>query len=359
MKDESGIHLDTPHVTVCVPAYNAARTIRKTIDSILAQDYPNFDVLLCDNLSSDDTAEIVKGYADKGVRYFLNPVLQKWAEGNWNYALSLVEGPLIALYHADDLYCSTMVRRQVEFLQKIPQASAVFTMSQIIDEQDRPIRMSYFRLPDEYQGQDLFPFPDLMNAVLKHTNFFIVPTMMARKTVLNQVGHFNWQRFFSAADIDLYLRMAQEGPLGVINDPLHKYRMSAQQGTNVINKSRTHLAHYFWVMDDWLSRPEMNRCVESSARKIYEMYRASDMVMCAMNMLVLKQPQEAKKALSDALNIRVLMTAIQRPKRLLVLLMGMIMLSSASIGLGSFAGHILYKANQWYLKRRQQALNDI
>lgn len=356
MKDERGINLDTPHVTICVPVRNGARTIQRTLDSLLNQDYPNYEIIVSDNYSDDDTAKIVSQYASNVVKYFINPVLEKWGESNWDHILTLAEGPLIALYHADDIYTSTMVRRQVEFLQKKPQASAVFTMSQIINEQDRPVRMGYFRLPDEYQGQDTFPFSDLLNAVLKHTSFCIVPTMMARKAVLDQVGHFNWQRFFSAADIDLYLRMAQVGPIGIINEPLHKYRISAQQGTSIINKSRTHLAHFFLVMDDWLSRPDMNQCVESSARKIYEMYRASDMVICAMNMIVLKQPQEAKKALSDVLNTRVLVTAIHRPKRLLVLLMGMLMLVSTSIGLGSFAAHVLYRVNQWYSRSQREPL---
>jgi glycosyltransferase involved in cell wall biosynthesis len=74
------LNLKTPHVTICVPAYNAARTIGKTIDSILVQDYPNYDVLVCDNLSSDDTAEIVKTYHEKGVNYCLNPAYETFGE---------------------------------------------------------------------------------------------------------------------------------------------------------------------------------------------------------------------------------------------------------------------------------------
>ena len=353
------INNQLPKVTICVPVRNGARTIQRTLDSLLNQDYPNYEIIVSDNCSDDETAKIVRQYASNGVKYFFNPVLKKWgAESNWNHILTLAEGPLIALYHADDLYTPTMVRRQVEFLKKNYKASAVFTMSQIIDEKDRPIRMSNFTLPKEYQGQDIFPFPDLFNAVLKYRTITVVPTMMTRKVLLDKVGNFNWRQFCSAADIDLYLRMAQIGTIGIIDEPLHKYRISPQQGTTLIDKSRTHLAHFFWVMDYWLSQTDMNQFVESSARSMYDMYRASDHVRCAMNMLVLKQPNEAKKMLKKALKVRHLYSAVQRPRKLFVLVFGYLLLWSIYFGAGPLAGQGLYRAHQFYLQWPRKPLNE-
>jgi len=345
-----------PHVTVCVPAFNAERTLRRTLDSIVAQDYPDFDVLVCDNASTDNTTQIAKEYAERNVRYVLNTVRSPFAESNWNHALSLAEGPLIALYHADDLYTPTMVSRQVEFLQKNYQASAVFTMTQTIDEKDRPIRKGCTALPIEYKGRMSFEFPVLFNAVLKYTNFLVVPTIMTRKVVLDKVGNFNWQQFCSAADIDLYLRMTQIGPIGVIDEPLHRYRIFPQQGTNLINKSRTHLAHFFWVMDSWLSNKEMHKFTESSARKFYEMYRASDHVLCAMNYLLLKQRNQAKVLLLKELKLSHFITTIQRPRKLKTLLSGIVLLWSIRLGLGTLAGRCLYKAYQLNLQRQLNPL---
>lgn len=344
-------------MTICVPAYNAARTISRTLDSILSQDYSNYDVLLCDNFSSDDTAEIVKRYEDRNVRYFLNPVQERWGENNWNHALSLAEGPLIALYHADDLYTPTMVRRQVEFLQKNHHASAVFTTSQRIDEKDRPIRLGNITLPNEYKGKDIFSFPDLFNAALKYGTITVVPTMMARKSVLDKVGNFNWQQFCSAADIDLYLRMAQVGHIGIIDEPLHRYRISPQQGTNVVDKSRTHLAHFFWVMDSWLAKPGMHQFTESSARKIYEMYRAADHVVCAMNYLLQGEQHQAKTLLSKELKLSHIITAMQRPQKLKSLLSGIVFLWCIRLGLGTFSGRCIYKLQRLNMQRKFKPLN--
>src|SRR5665647_61376 len=271
------------HVTVCIPAYNASRTLRRTLDSILSQDYPDFDVLVCDNSSTDNTAEIVRGYSDRGVRYFLNPVRTQWAESNWNHALPLAAGPLIALYHADDIYTPTMVRREAEFLSMHPEASSVFTMTQVIDHMDRPVRIGSTRLPVELRGQDLFDFETLFNAVLRHNNFMTVPTLMTRRETIDAVGVFDPQRFESAADIDLWLRMARWRPVGIIDEPLHRYRVSPHQESARIYRLRTHLGHFYWVLDHYLSRPEIGEIVQPQAEAIYRMERSRDHTIFAMN----------------------------------------------------------------------------
>ncbi len=61
--------IDYPFVTICVPARNAEHTLRRTLDSILAQDYSNFEVIVSDNLSGDRTASVIQEYAKQGVRY--------------------------------------------------------------------------------------------------------------------------------------------------------------------------------------------------------------------------------------------------------------------------------------------------
>jgi len=337
-----------PHVTICVPAYNAARTIQRTLDSILAQDYPNFDVLVCDNLSSDDTAQIVKKYADKGVRYFLNPVQEKWGESNWNHALTLAEGPLIALYHADDIYTPTMVGRQVEFLQKNHQASAVFTMSQTIDEQDRPIRMGNLKLPKEYRDKELFSFPDFFNAVLKYGTITVVPTMMTRKTVIEKVGNFNWQQFCSAADIDLFLRMAQIGPIGIINEPLHLYRISSQQGSAQINKYRTHLAHFFKAIDYYLNSTKVRKLVKREALNMYSMYRSADQVLCAINLVLEDRITEASNLLGEVISWGAFLVAYHKPLQLVKLTFGVVLMATLRLGMGKIIARSGNAAYRWY-----------
>ena len=347
--------MEKPHVTICVPAYNAARTIGRTLDSLLAQDYSNYDVLVCDNLSSDDTAKIVKTYENRGVRYFLNSVQEKWCENNWNHALSLAEGPLIALYHADDLYTPTMVRKQAEFMQAHTETSAVFTMTRMIDGEDRPIRMGSTRLPEELRGRECFKFNELFRDVLKYGNFMTVPTLMTKREALNAVGVFDL-RFRSAADIDLWLRLSRWGPVVVIDEPLHRYRISAEQVSAKIHRTRVGIADFFRVLDDYLTRPEVVQIVDPDALAYYEMDRAVDMVFCAMNLLVQGDTVKAMERLNEALRWRYFRTACRRPLRLLRLMGGAGLWAMGSLGAGALAGRCLYRVYQSVQRWRRQRI---
>ena len=273
------------------------------------------------------------------MRYYFNPKLEACGESNWNYILSLAEGPLIALYHADDLYMPTMLRKQVLFLTANPDVSAVFTMMQRIDENDNPIRMGAMNLPKELQGQNHFEFSEYFNALLKHSTFTPVPTMMTRRKVIDKVGNFHWQKFISASDVDLYLRMARQwGPIGVIDEPLHRYRITSWQETAVINKGRINLADFYISIDAHLKDSEENQVVKPQSLACYKMYRAADEVLCVQNLLVLGKVSEARERLRKTLTFRYFLTALNYPKTLVRLSAGLVLLISINLRLGFFMG---------------------
>ncbi len=338
----------SPRVTVCVPVRNGALTISRTLDSILAQDYPNIEIIVSDNCSIDETAKIVQAYADRGVGYYLNPRLETYGESNWNHILSLATGPLIALYHADDIYTPVMVRRQIEFLEAHPETSAVFTMSQTIDEQDRPIRMGTTHLPAKLYGHDRFEFNEFFNGLLKYRTFVPVPTMMTRRSVLAAVGVFRWQLFASASDVDLYLRMARQwGPVGIIDEPLHKYRISSVQGSAVIAKNRTTLFDFFRVIDAHLSDPDEKQGVRPQSLAYYELYRSSNLFTCTLNLLVQGNTVEARARLREV-KWKYFITALRSPPLLARLMIGVGLLIAVCLGCGAVVGRLI----SWARARR-------
>jgi glycosyltransferase involved in cell wall biosynthesis len=341
-----------PLVTVCVPAHNAVRTLARTLDSILAQDYPSIEIIVSDYASTDQTAALVQQYAARGVRYVYNAVGE-----NWNSVLTLAASPLVALYHADDLYSPTMISRQVAFLQTRPNVCAVFTMSQGIDEADRPIRQGTMRLPSELYGQSCCDFPTLFNAILKHTDFICTPTMLARRETFEAVGNFNYA-FASALDLDLWLRMARWRPIGIIDEPLHRYRISPQQGSAQMESTRTFEAHYFAVMDHYLAIPEVRACAQADALRFYEMQRSIDRVGRALRLLINGQTTEAGALLQRAQPWKHFATARQRPYRLRQLLLGCALWLATRLKLGAAAGRVAQALYQMEIKRRQQPLHD-
>jgi glycosyltransferase involved in cell wall biosynthesis len=308
MDDARKMNIKLPKVTICVPVRNGARTIRRTLDSVLAQDYPNFEVIVSDNCSDDDTADIVKEYKEQGVQYYYNSKTEMWAdnnwdcaESNWNYALSLANGTFVALYHADDLYMPTMVSRQVDFLLNHPKASAVFTNTQRIDDFDRPIKKGFTPLPEELKDQEEFDFPDLFNAVLKFRNFLTVPTLMVRRESLETIGFFRC-KFCSADDIDMWLRLSQWGTVGIIDEPLHNYRVSEHQGSAHSLKHRTYRSHFLQAMDHYLSIPKFRQLVTVKSFQFYKMHGIVDDITRAMNMFYLGNIADARSLMKSALS---------------------------------------------------------
>lgn len=338
-------------VTLCVPARNAAGTIRRTLDSLLAQDYDHKVILVCDNLSDDNTATIVADYVNRGVKYILNPNPGS-AESNWNYALEHCTSPYVAIYHADDVYTPSMVSRQVAFLLTNPAASSVFTMSQRIDEADRPIRMGAMQLPPEVRHKALLDFPTFFNAVLKYTDFISTPTLLTRRATLEAVGNFD-TRFGTAADLDLWIRMAAWRPIGVIDEPLHLYRISSQQGSAQMEQTRTYEAHFFGVMDSYLTRSDVRQIVDARAVEYYEMQRSIDRVRRAMTCILQDRTDEASSLLQEARPWEHLATAYNRPYRAGQLAIGTGLWLSMRLGLARVAGNLAQRMYRVVIKRRQ------
>ena len=361
MKNSSINYQDIPLVSICIPAYNAGATLRKTLDSVLSQDYPNLEIIVSDNHSTDDTAKIASEYANRGVRYALGPAYVERGyfcpgEHNWNYILGLASGQYIALYHADDLCSPTMVRRQVEFLQAHHDVSSVFTMTQMIDESDYPIRRGSTRLPDELRGISVFSFPEMFKAVLKYGNFIITPTLMTRKETLKAVGDFNYQRFYSAADLDLWFRMARWRPIGVIDEPLHKYRISLKQGSAKNNKLRTHVAHYFKAMDYYLEKSENQHLISKRSLNKYRSYKAADQVFCCVNLIMLGQMKEANELIEKAITWRGLYSACHSPSHFIQITFGIVLKLALKFGMGGVIGYFVDAVYHYYRAQKNSPI---
>src|SRR5215207_5945028 len=106
--------MSQPLVTIAVPVYNGARHLRESLDSILQQTYARTEVIVLDDASKDETPIITASYGDRirVVRHEKN----LGGFGNMNAGIKLATGDLFAIYHADDVYESTIVEREVEYL---------------------------------------------------------------------------------------------------------------------------------------------------------------------------------------------------------------------------------------------------
>ncbi|WP_428937696.1 glycosyltransferase family 2 protein [Fontivita pretiosa] len=133
--------MHTPRLSIGVPVYNGARFLRATLDSILAQTWTDFELIICDNCSTDATESICREYAakDPRVRYFRNE-RNLGPAPNYNRCFQYARGELFKWNAADDCIEPTFVQRCIELLDSDPSIVCAHTKTILIDDQGRPYR---------------------------------------------------------------------------------------------------------------------------------------------------------------------------------------------------------------------------
>jgi glycosyltransferase involved in cell wall biosynthesis len=134
---------ELPLVTIGLPVFNGARYMRAALDRLLAQDYPNFELIISDNASTDQTAEICLEYGarDSRIRYFRNDT-NLGAVRNFNRVFELASGKYFMWAAHDDWWDDSYVRKCVEPLERNPDAVICGSYFKVIDEVGRPAKGS-------------------------------------------------------------------------------------------------------------------------------------------------------------------------------------------------------------------------
>lgn len=129
-----------PLVSIVLPVYNGEEYLRQSIDSVIAQTYQNWELLILDDCSTDASPEIAKAYcqSDPRIRYYRNEHNLR-LPGNLNRGFSLAKGEYLTWTSDDNKYRPTAIEKLVRALQTHPNAHLAFASCQIIDEEDRPI----------------------------------------------------------------------------------------------------------------------------------------------------------------------------------------------------------------------------
>src|SRR5579862_4317180 len=130
----------TPLISVCIPAYNGAEFIAHTIQSVLNQSFVDFELIVSDDRSSDDTVSIIKAFSDRRIKLIENAE-NLGLGGNWNRVLSLGLGKYVKLLCEDDLLHPQCLERQLQVLEHPVNKGVVLTLCarNVINERSQVI----------------------------------------------------------------------------------------------------------------------------------------------------------------------------------------------------------------------------
>ena len=191
-----------PSISVVIPAYNAARFLRSTLDSVLAQSYPVLECIVVDDGSVDSTADIVGEFE---ARVTLISQTNQGVAAARNRGALEATSELIAFCDADDVWREDKLELQVQLLAENPEASVAFCGLVIVDAESEPL--------DEPQTPD-FASLDLASLIHHRAGEFptaSASTLLARRDTVIAVGLYDGT-LSDAADWDMVVRLRKVGP---------------------------------------------------------------------------------------------------------------------------------------------------
>ena len=204
----------SPEATVVLCIYNGEKYLAQAIDSVLQQDFQNFELFLLDDGSTDGTLQIIREYEkrDRRCKVFTGPNLG--LIGSRNLGISHANSDLIVLMDADDICMPNRLSTQIRYLNEHPDCVAVGAAALLIDPQGDPLKE--LLLAEDHAGIDAAHMAG-------HGGAIVNPSTMMRKQAVLQVGGYR-KEFLHAEDIDLFLRLAEIGQLANIPVQLLQYR---------------------------------------------------------------------------------------------------------------------------------------
>jgi glycosyltransferase involved in cell wall biosynthesis len=339
-----------PLVSICVPTYNAERTVVQTIESILNQTYSNIEVLVVDNASTENTVSLLQGINDSRLRIQCNDI-NIGAGKNFSKCVQLANGDYTAIFHADDVYMPDIVQKQVIAFRENPTIGAVFTMAKRINSRNEVI--GQVKLPSELKGKRIYYFSEVFLSLLGNWNFLVCPSAMVRSKLYKELLPFDEERFGASLDLDMWLRILERYPIAILEDKLMHYRVSRVHWSYKYNYLRTEEEDFFKVMDYHLSVKSSVLNIPYSALDQYEFQRNLDRITRAVNYLLKAQPEEAKRLLKQSLSVTIFTSgvrSVRKPKHLAYWIFGVMLLVSTYLGLGRYLAESL----RWLLDKRER-----
>jgi len=229
-------------LTVALMTFNRSAYLKEAIGGILAQTWQDFELLILDNASTDDTPEVVLGIRDERIRYVRNPP-GFTAYFNGTSAIQIARGKRIIITHDDDVMHPTLLAKQMAMMEAHPGMTAVWTNTSVIDQAGNTIQA--FSTPQGNDriygiGEFIARFPQENLLPLPSTLMFErarYPRKLIGQCYYDRQRGKTQPRTHGGDDILFPAIMNTFGPVAFLNEPLLKYRRHGIQDGN-----RTHLS---------------------------------------------------------------------------------------------------------------------
>lgn len=209
-----------PSISVVIPVHNGTNYLREAIDSVLAQTWSDYEVLVIDDGSTDGTWELIQSYGDR-VRGIRKP--NGGVASALNMGISQMRGRWLAWLSHDDLWLPAKLERQIEFLRRYPQFKACYSDYLVIDSHGAVLR------------QVETPWYPRVQALRRLFGQMYIggSTVLVERTCFDQVGAFS-EVLRTTQDVDMWVRLLRQFEIGRVAEVLAKERVHSRQGSRTV-----------------------------------------------------------------------------------------------------------------------------
>ncbi|MHB8534197.1 MAG: glycosyltransferase family 2 protein [Sulfuricaulis sp.] len=216
---------NTPRVSIGVPVYNGERYIAETLDSLVAQTYRDFEIIICDNASTDRTQDVCRSYVERDVRIrYVRNAENIGASRNYKLALDLSCGEYFRWANSDDLFAPEGLARCVDILDREPSVVLAYPKTKFIDERGNVISEYH----DEMHMQSPMASERFAQVMTKLGYVNIIYGLM-RATILRKTGLL---RNFPGGDIPLVAELTLYGKFHEIPEFLFYRRLHSKASSS-------------------------------------------------------------------------------------------------------------------------------
>ncbi|MCC5644920.1 glycosyltransferase family 2 protein [Nostoc sp. CHAB 5824] len=219
-------------VNIAIPTYNRSELLKTSLQSALAQDYPDFQVLVLDNASCDDTEAVVCSFADSRITYVRNET-NIGIFRNWQRAIAVNSSPYLSILSDDDILLPGFIRESVLALDNHPDAGFSIAQAGIIDTNGVPVHVTGRELSDNFPEGPIDGLEFIHQIVDGRKWILLSSAIMFRTSALAMVGGIDAPHSKYMLDLNLYLRMAAQFDLFFIAKELAQVRYHIEQDSQI------------------------------------------------------------------------------------------------------------------------------
>jgi glycosyltransferase involved in cell wall biosynthesis len=230
-------------VSVILTSYNHARFLRDAIESVLNQTFTDFELIIGDDASTDESWNIIQSYTDPRIYAYRHETNKGAGTINEIILSGRASGEYIAIHHSDDVWELEKLEKQVAYLDKNPQVGAVFTDIVVIGEHNQPLEdnthiyQTAFNQPNRSRHEWLNHFFYKGNALCH-------PTILIRKECYDTCGLYRFG-LAQLADFDMWVRLCMQYEIYVLPEKLFRMRVLSAEMNSSGNRSDVRIRGWF------------------------------------------------------------------------------------------------------------------